>query len=377
MSIADGTLRRELSIPLPTLQELLAMTRRISFCAVAFLALAMAGTPASRSFAEGTSYTITSFSDLEKINAIGDSTYQPSALQVYVAGVVINNPGDMLDSAYVNSGPDVVNRGWQVFIQALPAGTYTHGTTTITAPAGDFGGTAVYMGLADWSAGTYPPPALYAKDVWDAKVQAANYPTGSNGNALKYGDVVLVQANAPGMFYNGKYNINEQHSGDPTKTFAITILERGATPAVTPIDLAAVKHSDGSFIFDATQATGAEHYQGSLVKLTGVTLDGGVASLANDAMYTIHQNVGGKDYTFDMLLGLDNDLTKFSLADLKKGFDVTGILDQDDGDKPYTGGYRLWVTNASEIKPVPEPGTVALLATGLAALGRGWFRRKR
>ena len=89
---------------------------------------------------------------------------------------------------------------------------------------------------------------------------------------LQYGDVVLVQANAPGLFYNGKYNINMQHNTSPDYDFSVTILQRGYMPAVSNITLANLENPDGTFIFDATRATGDEHYQGSLVHLDGLTL---------------------------------------------------------------------------------------------------------
>jgi hypothetical protein len=61
-------------------------------------------------------------------------------------------------------------------------------------------------------------------------------------------------------------------------------------------------------------------------------------------------------------------------------FDLTAILDQEEKDggaaatlanhkqrDGYTGEYRLWATNGSEITILPEPASLALLATGAIA----------
>ena len=203
---------------------------------------------------------------------------------------------------------------------------------------------------------------------------------------LQYGDVVLVQANAPGLFYEGKFNINTRTQHDPANDFSITILQRGTTPPVADISLAALKDAGNNFIFDPTRATGCEHYQGSLVHLDNLTLVD-PADWALGGTVTVRTG----NLTFPMQIGLDPALASINpLALETTPFGATGILDQEDDGGPadpgtyktvdgYTGGYSLWVTNASELTPVPEPGSLALLAAAavIGLLLRGLSRRMR
>ena len=268
----------------------------------------------------------------------GDSAFAAdhpttSLFPISVVGVVINNPGDML------SWNDGSSSQWQTFIEALPGGTY--GGQTVAA--GDFGGTALYM-IKDFPYGS--PPAVFDDDTWNSEMNRLNYPL-YNGTPvtapLQYGDVVLVQANAPGLFYNGKYNINMQHNTSPDYDFSVTILQRGYMPAVSNITLANLENPDGTFIFDATRATGDEHYQGSLVHLDGLTLVD-PSDWTTGGAVTVKQ--GG--LTFAMQLGSDPALSSINASKLQTAtFSVTAILDQEGSD--LTGGYLLWMTSASEL----------------------------
>ena len=268
----------------------------------------------------------------------GDSAFAAthpttSEYPVSVVGVVVNNPVDMLNW---NDGS---SSQWQTFIEALPAGTY--GGQTV-AP-GDFGGTALYM-IKDFPYGS--PPAVFDDDTWNSEMNRLNYPL-YNGTPvstpLQYGDVVLVQANAPGLFYNGKYNINMQHQTSSAYDFSITILQRGYTPPVSNITLANLVNPDGTFIFDATRATGDEHYQGSLVHLNGLTLVD-PSDWTTGGTVTVKQG----NLTFAMQLGLDPVLSSINASILQNStFSVTAILDQEGSD--LTGGYSLWMTSASEL----------------------------
>jgi hypothetical protein len=108
--------------------------------------------------------------------------------------------------------------------------------------------------------------------------------------------------------------------------------------------LADLKNSDNvTYKFDATRATGDEHYQSSLVHLDGLTLDSSSTWTAGGAV-TVKQS----GLTFTMQLGLDSALSSINAAVLKTTpFSVTAILDQEGGD--LTGGYSLWMTNAGEL----------------------------
>jgi hypothetical protein len=331
--------------------------------AVALLAL-LAASPAD-------AYTSVTHSQLQAVldessGSPGDSywtflhpTNQPYPISIY--GVVVNNPNDMLDSDCGSASQ------WQVFIQALPAGTY--GGHEVAG--GDFGGTALYM-VKEF---TYGTPAIYDGATWQSEMNRLNYPTGSTPDqSLQVGDVVLVQAEGPGLFYKGKFNINEQHSTSSAKDFSVTILQRGLTTEdmnVPTLSLADLKNADGTFRFDSTRASGCEHYQGSLVHLDHLTLVSDPLGWILDGTVTVKQG----DLTFPLKLGLDADLLSYDpLAMQSTEFSLTAILDQESWD--LTGGYRLWLTDAANLTVAPEPGTLVLLAVaGLAAL-LAWWRQK-
>ncbi len=82
-----------------------------------------------------------------------------------------------------------------------------------------------------------------------------------------------------------------------------------------------------------------------------------------------------------MQLGLDSALSSINPYTLQSTpFGVTALVDQECGGSPYTSGYSLWLTNASGLTAVPEPGSLALLAAA-ATIGlliyRGRTRRRK
>jgi len=280
-----------------------------------------------------------------------------------MTGVVINNPWNMLNYT-TDPSPQ-----WQVYIQ-----------TTETDPLVDFSGTALYMRrYTPWP----PFTDLYPGTGWDDEMDRLNYPvyepTGSPAaEPLRVGDRIKVQAEAPGLFYNGKYNINTQHSNDPDKEFHITILERDLTPLASDIDLSALKHADDSFIFDSTRATGCEHYQASLVHLDNLLLDNPEDWAPYDPDNPLIVRQGS--LTFPMVLGIDPDL--FSSVDpyalSTTPFSLTAILDQESSDP--TTGYRLWLANAADLgiqtTIIPEPGTATIFGLGGLFIVLGLRRRR-
>jgi hypothetical protein len=200
-----------------------------------------------------------------------------------------------------------------------------------------------------------------------------NYPLGLAEPSLRRGDLVLVDALAPGLFFRGKYNINEQHSKDPLKDFNITIQDRDIdlTPLASPIDLTFLKNELDDFIFDPNRQIGNEHFQGSLVHLDDLTLVNPL-SWGLNATVTVRQG----NRTMPMLLGLDPGLALIDPSSLGS-FSVTAILDQEDPTADYTGGYRLCLTNARDLsRAVPEPGTMTLAVIG-GLLLVPLLRRKR
>ncbi len=285
----------------------------------------------------------TTFSELEAVDQDGNSSFEGGPIEM--TGIVINNPYDML------SGADE----WQVFIQSVNPN--------------DIGGAALYMVRAF----TYSnPPQIYSNEVWGSEIERLMVDSGTDGQSLAYGDLVTVTSDVAGMFYKGKFNINEQHMTDSAYDFDITVLSRGGTPVATPLSLSQVKSADNTqFLFDSTRATGAEHYQGTLVHLDNLFLDPASVSLwNNNATVVVKQG----DLSMDLKLGLDENLSPESMdvASLTSNpFSITAIFDQDSYNAK--SGYRLWLTNASQMT-VPEPGSCCLLL--LAALSALLVRRK-
>ena len=305
----------------------------------------------------------TKFSALETVDSYGYGTYSTSTPPITLTGVVINNPYDMLNG----------NSEWQIFFQTLDTN--------------DYGGTALYMRT------THPMTGAVLYDsttspTWTSELSRLMY-SGTDGLALGYGDVIQVTAKAPGMFFGGKYNINEMHSSDPANDFSIAIQQRGATPAHAPITLDNLKDASNQFLFnvDRQLVNNCEHYQGSLVHLDNLILDSG--AWAPDGTVVVKQ-LGQGDRTFDLKLGLDSDLFTSSIKSKAQSnlFSVTAILDQEDygytvtdpdspdvGNTFFTGGYRLWLTNADQLQAVPEPSSLVLMAIGTLTGMLLWRRR--
>jgi hypothetical protein len=287
----------------------------------------------------------TKFSTLETVDNNGYGTYSPQGT-ITVTGVVINNPYDMSDGTGY----------WQTYIQTID-------------PANDFGGTALYMGK--WYG--------YSASVWASELNRLTY-SGTDGKALGYGDVIQVTALAPGQDHNGQFKINEIHSTDPSYDFSIAVVQRGTTPTATTIDLSKLVTSgaSGSFLFDQSRATGCEHFQDSLVHLDGLTLTDpsqwavAAADPSNMASVTVQQTISGQTYYFPMILGVDPALDNVNAYTLGT-FSVTAILDQEDGTSPYTGTYRLWLTNGAEV--TPEPSSLVMVVAA-ALSGLLWWRRR-
>lgn len=272
---------------------------------------------------------------------------------VQLVGVVINNPSDMLDYSLSAASPR-----WQTFIQAIDPS--------------DFGGTALYM----MQKNVKGEAQYYSDSEWlDEMDRLNNLTYGGEEVTLRYGDKVRIEAKSPGLYYKGKFNINEQHMKSSDYDFSITVLERDVAPDVANITLADLKSSDDtSFLFDETRATGCEHYQASLVHLDDLLLED-ANDWATNGVVTVKQG----DLTFGMKLGLDAALASIDAESLETNpFGVTAILDQE-GD--VSAGYRLWLTSASGLTTVPEPGSLLLLLGALAGLlvwrARSWRQSTR
>lgn len=296
----------------------------------------------------------TKFSVTQAVKADGASAWTISTWgtgyeQGYkLIGVVLNNPADMLDStANYNTTPWDLGGQWQVFVQ--------------TIDSTDFGGAALYMAQNYGNLGFINNSSYnYSNDAWNAEIARV-----SLNNTLQAGDVIEVDARG-GLFYNGKFNVNEQHDNDPIYNFDVKLISHSSLPNPTLITLADVKNSDGTFKFVQDRSSGAEHYQSTLVRLDNM-------SLVDPADWKPNSTVTITDgtLTLPMLLGLNGF---DGVAPPTGPFNVVGIFDQDSPN--YTSGYYLWVNDASQFAAVPEPSGITLLIVMALCMGTLKLRKR-
>ncbi len=263
----------------------------------------------------------------QAVDSTGQGTF-PTTAPVKMQGVILNRPADMLNGS---PGADPFMGGqWQLFIQATEVG--------------DSGGTALYMGQNIGKIVGNHPAGSYDDTEWLAELDRLNHDPGT-GRRFLPGDLVEVRARAPGLFFRGKTNVNEQHQKTTEADFDIVLLQADyGLPAPQVIQLSDVKDSSDQFIFDATRTTGPEFYQGSAVRIDDVSFTD-TAGWGPGGQLTLQDGTGR---TLPVLLGLGEGFTRYGPPSAP--FDIVGILDQEDttsGDG-YKGGYRLWVMDVED-----------------------------
>ncbi|MGQ9649016.1 MAG: hypothetical protein ACUVXJ_02810 [Phycisphaerae bacterium] len=267
------------------------------------------------------SMSYTAHQDYQAVNGDGQGTF-PTTSPIKMKGVILNRPSDMLNPT---PGFDPFMGGqWQQFIQSVDEG--------------DFGGTAMYMGQNIGKIVGNHPAGSYTDAEWLAELDRLNHDP-ITGRAFRSGDLVEVRARAPGLFFRGKTNINEQHQKTPLANFDIVLLQANyLSPAPQTITLADVKDSADQFIFDQSRATGAEHYQATFVRFENVQFIAGTWG-RNQSM-TIADGTGR---TLPVLLGFGNGFAEYPAP--TGSFDIVGIFDQEDkvSSDGWKNGYRLWV----------------------------------
>jgi len=284
--------------------------------------------------------------ELQAVNAVGVTTWT-GPFPNTVVGVLLTDPDEMLD-ATPNflpwaGGANSFQLGgeWQVVVQA--------------AWPGDRLGTFCYLGQ---NYGNMPfnhsDDLSYSNEAWTAERDRLNHDP-ATGHAFRKGDLVAVTFNSA-AFYGGKLNVNETHHIDPAYDFTISLVASNyGLPAPAVLSLASlVRPDDGdpdtfADIFDATRATGGEHWQGMRVRLNGLTL---VTTNGWDAT---------KGWSSRLCSVTDGENRFFALRHPRhslgpvptNSFDAIGILNQETGSGTQgTNRYELFV---QEIVPAQPP----------------------
>jgi hypothetical protein len=279
-------------------------------------------------------------SDFQAVDASGEHVYNATE-KVAIEGILLHNPADMLDPTPDDTITDTYNVGgqWQIFFQG---------------EGQDHAGTAVWMGQLYNNLPWVAPDGGYSNEEFASELGRLNAARFSPGDRIRVTGYFLS--------YNGKLNINEQHSNNPDHDFTIELLERGVgLPRPEAVTLDDLKDIDDEFIFDPARKTGCEYYQARLIKIENVSFaDAG--DWGPDGELVITDGVK----TFPVKLGRGNGIYAGS-NNLDDTFDVIGIVDQESSD--LIGGYRLYVMNydgngyvlaAREHRRADKPGDIDL-----------------
>lgn len=285
-----------------------------------------------------------SLQNLEAVDTSGLSAWSPS-FPLAITGVILNNPGEMLDSTPSflpwNSGANIFRLGgqWQLFVQAV-------------SPA-DRGGVECWMGQNYGNLPWLHSSAFsYDNPTWSSEVARVSHDP-ATGHPFAKGDLVTVVANAS-LFHGGMQNINEEHSIDPAYDFSVSLLVSNfGLPAPETLSLSSLASTNlsptGHYdIFDATRAAGGEHWQGMRIRLNGLTL------VTTNGWNT------NSDWSARFCTATDGEGRQFPLVhplyDLGSAptntFDASGILLQESGsDSDGTFGYELFVQEIAPSSP--------------------------
>jgi hypothetical protein len=285
------------------------------------------------------------FQNLEAVDTNGFSTWAGS-YPLTVMGVILNNPGEMLDATpnFIpwNGGASAYQLGgqWQVFVQAvLP---------------GDRGGVECWMGQNYGNLPWEPHDGSdsYTDSAWMAETNRVSHDP-ATGYAFRKGDLVTVTANGS-LFYGGMQNINEEHSTDPANDFSFSLVcSNYGLPAPEVISLSSVISTNlsptGHYdIFDPPRAAGGEHWQGMRVRINGLTLvttNGWNTNSDWSARFSAATDGEGRQFP------LVHPLYDIGLAPTNR-FDATGIFLQESGSgTDGTFGYELFVQEIAPSAP--------------------------
>lgn len=259
--------------------------------------------------------------NFQKVNGDGTSSYM-GAPPVTLEGIVLNSPEELLNPE-PNNNTILFNMGgqWQIFIQG---------------EVSDHAGTALWIGQNYGNLPGHIPTDSYTDAEWMNELCRINHDP-NTGYLFHPGDRVRVSGRF--LFRNGKNNINENHIKNSAYNFTVELLEAGVgLPQPEVVTLNQLKDPCDQFLFDSSRNTGCEYYQARLVRVNDVSFTG---TFNWGPGQTVTVTDGTR--TFPVLLGRGSGFNDPN--NLPAVFDVVGILDQDDGASPFTGGYRIWVAN--------------------------------
>jgi hypothetical protein len=279
--------------------------------------------------------------NLEAVDINGFSTWT-GPFPIILTGVILNDPGEMLDSTPDflpwDDGANAYDLGaqWQIFVQ--------------TVTPGDRGGVELWIaqdyGNLPWE--PHDGSDSYTDDQWTNQVALVSHDP-STGYTFQKGDLVTVTANGS-LFYGGMQNINQEHSTDPTYDFSISLVSNNfglplpqviSLSSVISTNLSATGHYD---IFDPTRQSGGEYYQGMRVRINGLTLvtaDGWTTNSDWDSRFCTATDGTGRQFP------LIHPLYDIGPAPTNT-FDATGVFLQESGSATDgTFGYELFVQEVS------------------------------
>ncbi|MBN1901649.1 hypothetical protein JW926_10035 [Candidatus Sumerlaeota bacterium] len=231
--------------------------------------------------------------DLQAVHPDGTGSHPKVAAspvpsnKAIIEGIALNKSSEMLNP----------NLMWQIYVQA---------------ESPDRGGMAAWAGI-------------FYNTAWP------RYP-----DDIEAGDRIRIEGYIDN--HNGKVNITERHSADPSLQFTVTILQEdvGMPAPIEISDLAECNY------FDQTRSGGGEKYQSQWVLLKKAHIESGTWGAGNSLL--LSDDDGS---TLTMLLSDQGDFNLYSPpADT---FDVRGVFDQEDDVLPYHQEYRLWVKKYSDI----------------------------
>jgi len=254
--------------------------------------------------------------EFQAVNNTGEQTYVATS-RATLEGILLNYPADMLDPTPDDSIAEMYNMAgqWQIFFQG---------------EGDDHAGTAVWMGQLYSNLPWVAPDGGYLDEEWVAEMTRLNAAQFSPGDRIRVTGYFLS--------YNGKLNVNEQHSKNPDHDFTIELIERGVgLPRPELVTLDDLKDEADQFIFDPQRDVGGERYQSRLIKIAAV-------NVVDPNGWGPHGELTITDgvKTLPVKLGRGTGIYAGSY-NLTEPFDIIGILDQDSVD--LVGGYRLYVMN--------------------------------